>query len=463
LWNRIGFLFGGVIVSFSRAKTLSYLRLIVLCTIVVFYWPEINKRFDYFNNFILPSAKNGFLFASPQAMTGECYISDFTLLYAGGLLNKERLENNLRCDVYDPILTTETIAQVISPLQVIGTYCLQYPPTLFCLLTPLAYFNLYTAWCIWFMASALFMLITYICISWDALKSQPIFISGLFFWLISFPVSENFFLGQTSALAAMLIALSFRFLITKNYLRAGLVSALALVKLQFAPIILLPGICLGKIRFVYGLMLMIVFQVLISLYAVGYHNVLHFIRNNYLCEILRIYGDMNESWFYHNFLGLCSSLSTNISQCSKVSSLMYLLACLFTLALWIKVYPALGKVSDHALELIASVSVPLFIVFNLHSYWYDYLFLIFPSLWLYIWGSSNKVEYPFKQSVARLIISCMAFAVPFSFWTINNICRAEITITNYHLGICALGIILSITALVAVFLEFNKTSKTLMS
>ncbi len=197
------------------------LRLALICIILSHHFCHITNLFDYFQKELKPHAQSCFLFAVPGPATGDCYVGDFLHFYSAGLLNKERLENKRSVDVYNSFLLTQTIESVIAPMHPLGTYSFQYPPMFFALITPLAYFHLYTAWRIWFFAIAICAALTYIFIAYKSLNSRPFLLIGLFIFFTTYPTSQNFIIGQTTAIEAAIIALSFRLLIDKNYFWSG--------------------------------------------------------------------------------------------------------------------------------------------------------------------------------------------------------------------------------------------------
>lgn len=435
----------------------SCLRFILFFIILSHYFCHIDNLSKYFSNEVKPLAKPGFLYIFPASSSGEAIVGDFVTFYACGLLNKDRIEKNLHIDVYDPFLFTQAIERVIAPIKPQGTYCLQYPPIFFALTTPLVYFDLYTAWRIWFFVSAILVSITYVFIVYDSLKRRPFILCGLFIALTTFPVTQNFFIGQTSCIEAAIIALSFRFLIDKKYFWSGLIAALSLLKLQLALIILIPGFCVGKKDFLRGFLVMIVIEVLVSVFVVGYYSVPNFIRTNYMAEVIHSFSDGNDIWYYLTFVGMVQCLPWFISNADKIGGAAYILVIISTLGLWLKVFPLLQKISNQAIQLTASITTIALVIFSLHGYWYDLALYIIPCLWLYVWSSSDDEKYSLGQSIIRLIISVIVFYVPFFFW--ENLATqfvSENTITWYQIRIFACGMVLLCCAITALLLEFKK-------
>ncbi len=441
----------------DRSLVFSCLRLIIFCIIISHANGHIENLNGYFHNQIMPLAKSGLGFAVPVSSRAESTVSDFLTFYAAGLLNKDRLENSLQLDVYNPVLFTQAINRVIAPLKAQGTYCLQYPPTFFALITPLAYFKLYTAWRIWFFASVISIIIAYIFIAYDSLKNRPLLLCGLLIALTTFPVTQIFFIGQTSGIEMALIALSFRFLIDRKYFWAGIIAALSLLKMQQMLIILIPGFCMGKKDFLKGVLLMAAFEAMLSVVVIGNSNVLNFLRINYMAEVLHSFSDGNDVWLYVTFRGMLQCLPWFISTADKIAGAAYILVFLALCVLWLKVFPPFQKISSQSVQLTASLSSIALIIFSLHGYWFDSAFYIIPCLWLYIWSTSDNEDYTMRQAIVRFIISLIVFYVPFFFW--DNLVWSSVadnTVTWYQINIFCLGMLLLCCAVIALILEFRK-------
>ncbi len=440
----------------NRIMVLNWLRLGLIVIILAHYFCHISHLFNFFETDMKPRAQNCFWFARVGSAEGDCYIVDFLHFYSGGLLNKERIEKNLPLDVYNSFLLTQTIERVIAPMRPIGTYCFQYPPMFFALITPLAYFDLYTAWRLWFFILAICVVITYIVIAYDSLADRPLLLCGLFIFITSFPVSENFFLGQTTPIEAVILALSFRLLIKKNYFWSGLIAGASLLKLQHCLIILIPGFCVGKKDFLRGFLITLGVELLLAIIAVGFDNIWHFIRIIYVAEITHSIKDLDDIWYYFTFTGMLECLPWFISSAAKIGQVVFVFICLIVLGAWLKIYPTLHKISNQSMQLIASITTIAFVTFNVHGCWYDYLLFIFPCFWLYIWSTTNESEYSGRQSIIRLIISLIVFTLPFLFWDNLAMKASENTITGYQLRYFLISMLLLSSGMIALLLEFKR-------
>jgi len=449
----------GTTINLDRVRLFNYLRLILFASVLIYYFRPIADLFYNFDRAVIPLAKNHFHFVRPVGVMGESDVCDFTTFYASGLLNRERLTKYHNIDVYDAILLTQTVDRLIAPMRTIEVYSIQYPPMLFALTTPLSYFDLYTAWRIWFFASAICLAIAFLCIASSALQTRPLLLSGLFICFANVAVIQDLIVGQTTTFEAAIIAISLRLLINRNYFLAGLIAGTSFFKLQQALIILIPGFCLGRSKFFYGCFLSVIFEGLLSTYIVGYNNVLNFIETNYLSEITHSYVGLNEICSMANFRAMLHSLPGDISHASTISALVYILCCIASIWLWVKLYPALQKVSGQAFELIASVSTIALVYFSMHGYLYDYLLMIVPALWLYIWSTTDDNRYTTWQSIIRLLIALLTFALPFLILTNVDLMHAESTDVGYELRFFFGTIIFLFFAIAAIFIEFKQDKR----
>ncbi len=437
-------------------RLFDFLRLILLIIVLSQYYSATINLWKDFDKTIFPLAKNYFHFIKPTAVSGESDVFDFVTFYASGLLNRERITKYPDLDVYDPVLLTQTVDRLLAPMQSVETFSIQYPPLLFALTTPLTYFDLYTGWRIWFFLSAMCITIAFVCIAFAALKKRAVLLIGFLMCMANIAVAGDLSLGQTTAFEIAIIALSLRLLINRNYWWAGLIAGASFFKPQQALIALIPGICLGKRNFVYGCILAVTLEILLSAYIVGYDNLFNFIKANYLCEIKHSYVGLNHTWFMTNFRSLLCSLNCNMPGVNVISALAYVSSGIASGWVWLKLYPALQKVSGQAFELAASLSTIMLVYFSMHGYLYDLLLLLIPILWLYIWSTTDDTQYTPRQSVIRLFISLATLLLPLLIRVNLDLLSGETINVSYHWR-CFLGIIIFLfCAIAAVIIELKQ-------
>lgn len=442
--------------KFNRSAIFNCLRLILFCFIVFHYFFYSSNLGHYFRSEILPQAKDGTLFVSPASSTGESYSADFLTLYAAGVLNQDRIEKKLEINVYNPFLLRQSMERVVAPLKLCDRYVFHYTPIIFALITPLAYFDLYTAWCIYFFFSVICLTIAYLCLAGDNLKENPSLLFGLPLALTAFPVVENFFSGQLMPVELAIIALSFRFLIDKKYFWAGIIAALSFIKWQTALVVLIPGLLTGRKNFSYGFFLMLVIELILSLVVVDFSNLVNFVKANWLL-LNNSFSESNSALYHVGLIGMLQCLPWSIADVYKVSKLAYFIVLLFTFILWLKFLPSLQKRSDKAIQLLASFTVIAFTIFGLHNYSYDYALYLIPCLWLFIWSTENSAAFNLRQTILRFGVSIIVFYIPFFFWE-NLMIRlnSENNPALYQVRAFFAGIILLLCASTAIFIEFNK-------
>lgn len=401
-------------------------------------------------------AQSGQLFARPQTATGETHVSDFVLLYADGMLNLDRITGRLEADtdIYDPFLSTQMVERLVAPWHPAEIYSIQYAPVFFLYATPLACLNLQDARTAWAITIYACVIASFLILSAGAIKSKFERVIGSLICLANMPLLNLLYGGQTSAFELLFVSLAFVFLKSKKYFWAGFLGGATVLKIHFCPIVLIPGLVLGRAKFLYGFLAMAVLEGLLSTIVVGPNNLFNFFRTNYLCEIAHVYSGHNNPQNMSNIRGVLSMLFPNSAAVTPAVFALYFLACALTILLWVKVYPALQARGDRAFYLATAVSLSLLLVFCPHTYSYDYILMIIPCTWLYAWCLADEGDARDNQSaeakifhwVTRsIIISApfvsLIFLIPLDF--VAALIVQRIALTAYLidvLGLAALAI-----------------------
>ncbi len=437
--------------------TLEKFRSLLVCFILCAYLIFSLAITHVFGNRLLKQVVNGFIYVRPIAMSGVSDISDFTLIYASGLLNWQRFTKYHDIDIYDPFLLTQNVTRAIAPMHPIEIYSIQYPPMLFLLTTPLAQLNLYNAWLLWSIGTSFCVAITLFVLICNFIKERPYLLVSVVPCFGNIPFLHNFIIGQSTPIELAVIAISFKLMLNSSYFWAGFVAGASLFKIQFAPIILIPGICVGKSKFLYGCILMALIEAMLSIYTVGWGNVLNFVKANYLCEVARSYIGLNDIWSMSNFRSILAGLPWTIPNITLISSAAYIIVCLISFVLWLRVYPKLKKISNYAFELIASVTITLQVIFSMHLYYYDYILMSIPAIWLYLWSTINDTNYSGALKLIRFFITILVILLPLISWLSSLTTLSESTLLlNALRPFLACGALVCLTAL-AIILQLKNT------
>lgn len=389
---------------------------------------------------------------------GDSNIKDFTYFYAAGALNRERILHKPEIDVYDPFLITQSVERTIAPAHGTELYNVIYPPMFFIMSTTLSCFNLADAWKIWFMCSSILLIGTVLLVSFGALSLLEILVVILLS-LCNNPAWNLLIGGQTSGFEAFALALSLVLLKRKKYFPSGLAAGLALFKIHFAAIAIIPGACLGRKKFIAAVTLMAVIEGLLAPLIVGPNNVFNCIRETYLCEIAHTYTGLNDIWTMANFRSVMMILNPfNHTAITAIAFGTYFICCLGVLILWFKYYQNLCNKTDKAFELCASVTVIALLLFCPHVYTYDYVYLIIPCIWLFSWSLGAKGK-PLAEKSLRYAVRFAVIFTPFFSWSFNWF-KLDIwgNIAYFHMLDQAIAAVLLTLAITATMMELKATS-----
>src|SRR4029077_2546500 len=82
-----------------------------------------------------------------RVIDGHPYVSDFVNVYNSASLAAACEKQKI--DIYSPIIQAEFAKRLTAPVVPEQPFYLQYPPFLFAIVRPLAYFDLFGAWLVW--------------------------------------------------------------------------------------------------------------------------------------------------------------------------------------------------------------------------------------------------------------------------------------------------------------------------
>jgi Glycosyltransferase family 87 len=326
----------------------------------------------------------GTIFSRPAGLHGGVQAADFTIFYASGLLNLYRIIQRQPVDVYDPSLLTAAADQVMAPYQSLERYILEYPPFLIAFFTPLATGSIERAWTIVFFLSLLLVAIAVILVIYRKNFSFIEFGFCLSSAIFCVPNRYNLLCGQTGAVFACCAAFLFLLLQHEYFFLAGMVSGLCMLKVQYAPALIIVGLCVGRFRYLLGLVFASVVLFAVSILGVGWSNITSFISNILAAESNHCpYGllAIDRMDNLRGFLVQYSppEIALNVSLAATICAY----GCLaYT---WLHLFPLLRKTTRHAFILCSTISLLLTVPFGLHTYNYDYISAFLPCIWFYIY------------------------------------------------------------------------------
>lgn len=236
----------------------------------LFVW----SAFSYFELFKF--MRNGILFA--RLIDGRPYVSDFANTYNAGTLAFKCLgEKGEKPNIYDVKVQDLSLKKIVAPVVPEQPFYLQYPPYFFFLALPTALLSINLAWLGWnligILLSCLSLVLLY-SLSGEKSSRQKALLLGLVF--SSYPAWLSVELGQTSLYLVPSLAFMLYFLKKQKRFLAGLCAGFLCIKLQYAPLLLLFGLCLGALPFFAGCFSCLLLLLLGSYFCLGYENIVAF-------------------------------------------------------------------------------------------------------------------------------------------------------------------------------------------
>jgi hypothetical protein len=348
-----------------------------------------------------------FLFA--RVINGRPYVLDFVNVYNAAILAKECLSHPI--NIYDPLIQSQSVQQLIAPVKPELPFYLQYPPYFFSLMLPLSLMSMSFAWVFWFLLGAFLLFITVKNnlqnTNYSNVKKAFIY-AGAF---CAFPTWLSFELGQTSLLLLPLFSAYWLLLKNNKPFKAGLISSLMAIKLQYTPFILVIGIILGRLNFALGFALGLALLIILALVTVGPANVLAYPNALISGETgTKIIGVSPEDM--QNLRGVISLIMGGDSPIGHYASIAFLAISIIVAGIiWLKNYQ-LVKTDNKLFEALAACTTLLLLVSSPHTHIQDYLLTLLPCLWLYNLFSNQKN----KQNTVINIATILIVFYPFLSW-----------------------------------------------
>lgn len=334
-------------------------------------------------------------------------LRDFDIDYCAGRLNLIRWQKCPMLDVYDPILLKQSMAEVLAPFPTQFSL-FPYPPYDLPIFTLLAHLNLETALCAYnvFNLVALF-LAAYILIH---KSTRQIWLSGALAFAVAFSpamLTSSLRMGQSAGIVALAFAIFWCTLRSRKYFLSGLAIGLCMFKPQYAPMLAVAGIIVGRWAFLRGLFICCAVLLSIAVAAAGLQSLAAYSFTIQLCDLYPI--ERMSVRDMQNFLAAALDLSGNWTVAHHTALLALTLSLLLTAKLWLRYLKRL-QCDDLTFEVCASVTTCLALMFSPHGYIYDYALLTVPLIWLFQWAEG------FASRQRRDLYETLLLAVPALSW-----------------------------------------------
>ncbi len=317
-------------------------------------------------------------------------IADFVVLYSGAVLAFQQTQNQI-C-IYDSPALTDIVRIFTTPMVPTEPFFLQYPPYFFAIIKPIAFLSLMNAWFVWCIASLVFIAFSlHLILSKHvhSVKERALIIVGLF---ASYPCWVCFRFGQTSFWLLLGATVFWSLLSTRKYFWTGVATGLALIKVQYAPFLVVAGFAYGRGEYLKGLAIALFGLFVWSILGVGWENTASYANVLTNGELTNIVNGV-EPFMMQNVRGQLNLLLGDDTTLVKIVSLTAFVVVLAVVAyVWDKLRTAVeaGRVSIHAFDLVASFTTLAMLVFGLHTHIQDYVVALLPCVWL--WPTASRVE-----------------------------------------------------------------------
>ncbi len=339
---------------------------------------------------------------------GRPFVSDFVMYYNAAVLAGRCTAGGI--DIYSPEVQQRSLLELISPVVPELPFYLQYPPPFFALVRPLAYLGMTAAWAVWCALGALLVVLSAWCLARES--------GGLWFRrafivvavLAAYPAWHGFRVGQASLFFFPLMLAYWALLRGGRPLGAGLVTGLMMVKLQYAPITLLVGCLLGRLRFAAGAALASGLLVALSVLLLGWPNVAGYPRALWQAETSGAVSGVNGEMM-QDVRGALVILCGGDGPVVHLGSALALVAGLGAVAwLWLRAGKR-GGCSREQFNLCASLTVLILLVTSPHTHVQDFLLSAIPCAW----GYAAAERAACRSRPARLL-QAMIIAMPALTW-----------------------------------------------
>jgi hypothetical protein len=338
---------------------------------------------------------------------------DFVYFYAASLAAREGAG---AAGIYDPQHFHTYIARAISPEQPSGWYSFQYPPIVMPFLRPLSEFSLWQAYAGWVVLGMLCLMAALLAIS----RSYPAGSFNCAFLVLgtlaSYPVWVAARNGQSVLFLAAAAVYAWLELKRGRYFSGGLGAAASLIKVQFAPTLIISGMALGRARFLAGLAAAVVPLAVSAVAIMGPDCFSAFTQAVVSAEsssdrFTHLLPRRMQNLRGELFLLTGSDSSVNLA----ISCAVWLLTLAGTALLWLWHYPRCQRrlPADAPLfELAAATTCLALLVFSPHAYAYDYCILVLVCPFLWVWSSASTRIFGARPGtgILRWLILCFPAA-----------------------------------------------------
>lgn len=382
-------------------------------------------------------------FVTTAVKDGSRVADDFCVFYTAGWM-ATRGEALL---AYNPVSLGAALRETLSPLNLSGTHQFQYPPHFLAIFRIIGLFPLETAWCVWTASGIVLSVLSVLMISTNERARPDLrpFCITLIMFLCSFPAWICLKMGQSSFLLLFAVSLFHFFLKTGRPVLSAL--PLYLVKLQYAPAVIIAGVIGQRIQFLKGLALTLLLVLIGSISGAGWNGLPAFLMAVMRHQTSTQYVGAVPG-IMQNFRGALIALAgEDNSVVLATCTIAWIASLVLTALMWLRLYPWLKSKTSHATNICVSITVLAMLIFSLNTYIYDYTAALIPCYLLYEWATielHGKTAlalrgalvllpgYSWITSPALFTAYPVRFVIPPMFtWTAIVLCLALLCLQKY--------------------------------
>jgi hypothetical protein len=341
-------------------------------------------------------------------------LSDFLNNYNAALLTRQA-RNDRAVNIYDPAVQDRAMQETLTDVHdadwvkqngIGRNFYFQYPPQFFVLLEPLAFMHARHAWIAWCVLALVLIGLALWRLAADAFDGKfkrAFFVTAT---LSSFPAWYSVRLGQPSLYQLPAIIAFWLLLRQQKYFFAGLLSAVFLIKIQYAPPLFLVGALSGRLRYLAGLTLS-------AAVLTGYSAIVLGAKNLIAYPQALLYGETGKNVTgvaadqMQNLRGELFLLMPHADKLISTLTIAGFVLMLVALA-WLWLVPFRTNGTQNKFELFAAITTLLMLVFSLHAHMQDYLYVSLACAWIYKWSQANQAQST-QQKQRLLLILLVAF------------------------------------------------------
>jgi hypothetical protein len=333
-------------------------------------------------------------------------VSDFAVFYnAAKLAHVNFYERKI--DVYSPSEQEQSLRTITAPVVAEKPLLAIYPPYFFGMVMPLSAVPAGTAWMIWCTLGAISLLLTlYFITKSDQFKSPFVRYFAFLGVLCCYPAWLSFRLGQVSLFLPAAIAAFWYLLIARRYLLAGIVSGFCMLKVQYLPMLAVVGLIMGRAKYLGGLLIAMVALFGLSIYTLGWDNILSFPGAVHYNETSANAGGVSPEMM-QNFRGMLTVILGGETPDIRMAALaIFVVLCVSITELWWRMRK--HGLTEKKLLKGAAVTTLIMLIASPHTHTQDYLAAAPAAIWL--WQATANDDRASSLYIRRTIAAFPALS-----------------------------------------------------